>query len=98
MAGDPVFRWFGPHIARAIHPVKIVAGEHIPNRVVFKNFIESGAMHDVSADCTRLAEVSEFLIARLLARKFHLLECHTLERWDMRSLWGYSRTSPMTTC
>jgi L-fuconate dehydratase len=59
-------------LARAIDPVKVAAGEHIPNRVVFKNFIESGAMYFVQADCTRLAGVSEFLVVSLLAKKFQL--------------------------
>jgi L-fuconate dehydratase len=59
-------------LAREFAPVKIATGEHIPNRVVFKNFIEAGAMHYVQADCTRLAGVSEFLAVSLLARKFNL--------------------------
>jgi L-fuconate dehydratase len=59
-------------LAREVAPVKIATGEHIPNRVVFKNFMEAGAMHYVQADCTRLAGVSEFLAVSLLARKFEL--------------------------
>jgi len=59
-------------LAREIAPVKIATGEHIPNRVVFKNFIELGAVHYVQADCTRLAGVSEFLTVSLLAKKFNL--------------------------
>jgi len=59
-------------LAREIAPSKIATGEHIPNRVVFKNFIEAGAMHYVQADCTRLAGVGEFLAVSLLARKFNL--------------------------
>ena len=59
-------------LAREIAPVKIAAGEHIPNRVVFKNFFQSGALHYVQADCTRLAGVSEFLTVSLLAKKFLL--------------------------
>jgi L-fuconate dehydratase len=59
-------------LAREIAPVRIAAGEHIPNRVMFKNFIAAGAMHYVQADCTRLAGVSEFLAVSLLARKFGL--------------------------
>lgn len=59
-------------LAQEIGPVKIATGEHIPNRVVFKNFMEAGAMHYVQADCTRLAGVSEFLAVSLLARKFGL--------------------------
>lgn len=59
-------------LAREIAPVKITTGEHIPNRVGFKNFMESGAVHYVQADCTRLAGVSEFLAVSLLARKLNL--------------------------
>jgi L-fuconate dehydratase len=59
-------------LAREIAPVKIAAGEHLPNRVVFKNFMESNGMHYVQADCTRLAGISEFLTVSLLARRFHL--------------------------
>ena len=59
-------------LAREIAPTKIATGEHIPNRVVFKNFIETGAVHFVQADCTRLAGVSEFLTVSLLAKKFNL--------------------------
>jgi L-fuconate dehydratase len=59
-------------LASAIAPVKIAAGEHIPNRVVFKNFLEAGATHFVQADATRLAGISEFLTVSLLAKKFDL--------------------------
>lgn len=59
-------------LARQIAPVRIAAGEHIPNRVLFKNFMQYGALHFVQADCTRLAGISEFLTVSLLARKFGL--------------------------
>lgn len=59
-------------LARELAPVKIATGEHIPNRVVFKNFIQSGAMHFVQADCTRLAGISEFITVSLLAKRFGL--------------------------
>lgn len=59
-------------IAREIAPVKIAAGEHIPNRVLFKNFLHYGGVHFVQADCTRLGGVSEFLTVSLMARKFGL--------------------------
>jgi L-fuconate dehydratase len=59
-------------LAREIAPRMIATGEHIPNQVVFKNFMEAGAMHYVQADCTRLAGVGEFLAVSLLARKFNL--------------------------
>jgi L-fuconate dehydratase len=59
-------------LAQAIAPVKVATGEHIPNRVVFKNFMQSSAVHYVQADCTRLAGVSEFLAVSLMAKEFGL--------------------------
>lgn len=59
-------------LAQAISPMRIALGEHVPNRVMFKNFMEAGAVHFVQADCTRLAGVSEFLSVALLAQKFGL--------------------------
>jgi L-fuconate dehydratase len=59
-------------LAREIAPFKIAAGEHIPNRILFKNFFHYGGLHFVQADCTRLAGVSEFLTVSLMAKKFGL--------------------------
>jgi L-fuconate dehydratase len=59
-------------IAQAIAPMRIAAGEHISNRVLFKNFMMSGAMYFVQVDCTRVAGVSEFLAVSLMAKKLGL--------------------------
>lgn len=59
-------------LAQQIAPIKIAAGEHLPNKVLFKNFLQADAMHYVLADCTRLADVSEFISISLLAKKFGL--------------------------
>jgi L-fuconate dehydratase len=59
-------------LAEGFAPMQIAAGEHIPNRVLFNNFIKAGAVHFVQPDCTRLAGVSEFLTVSLLARKHNL--------------------------
>ncbi len=59
-------------LAQAISPMRIALGEHVPNRMMFKNFMEAGAVHFVQADCTRLAGVSEFLSVALLAQKIGL--------------------------
>jgi len=59
-------------LAAAIAPVRIAAGEHIPNRVLFKNFLLYGGVHYVQADCTRLGGVSEFIAVSLLAGKLGL--------------------------
>jgi L-fuconate dehydratase len=57
-------------LAAMIAPVPLAIGEHVPNRVVFKNFLEAGCIGFVQPDCTRLGGVSEFLTVSLLARKF----------------------------
>jgi L-fuconate dehydratase len=59
-------------LAQAIAPLRIALGEHVPNRIMFKNFMSAGAVHFVQVDCTRVAGVSEFLTVSLLARKFGL--------------------------
>jgi L-fuconate dehydratase len=59
-------------LSAEIAPIPIALGEHVPNRVMFKNFMQARAVHFVQADCTRLAGVSEFLIVSLLARKYRL--------------------------
>ena len=59
-------------LREAIAPTRIALGEHVPNRVVFKNFMEAGALDFVQVDCTRVGGVSEFLAVSLLARKFGL--------------------------
>lgn len=59
-------------LSRAISPIKIAAGEHIANRVLFKNFIEAKALSFIQVDCTRVAGVSEFLTVSFLAKIFDL--------------------------
>jgi L-fuconate dehydratase len=53
-----------------IAPLSVALGEHVPNRVVFKNYLEAGAVNILQPDCTRLGGVSEFLTVSLLARKY----------------------------
>jgi L-fuconate dehydratase len=59
-------------LAEAIKPIPIALGEHVPNRIIFKNFMQAGAVQIVQVDCTRVAGISEFLTVSLLARKFGL--------------------------
>ena len=59
-------------LAEGIKPIPIALGEHVPNRIMFKNFMQAEAVQIVQADCTRLAGISEFLTVSLLARKFGL--------------------------
>lgn len=59
-------------IANAISPVKVATGEHIPNKVIFKNFMQAGAMYFCQVDCVRVGGISEFITISLMARKFNL--------------------------
>lgn len=59
-------------LARAIAPVHVAAGEHIPHRVLFKNYMQAGAAHFIQVDCTRVGGISEFITVSLLARQFNL--------------------------
>jgi L-fuconate dehydratase len=59
-------------LAEAIKPIPIALGEHVPNRIMFKNFIQEQAVQIVQVDCTRVAGISEFVTVSLLARKFGL--------------------------
>ncbi len=59
-------------LVTGIAPVRLALGEHVPNRVMFKNYMQANAVHFVQADCTRLAGVAEFLTVSLMARKFGL--------------------------
>lgn len=56
-------------IAKAIAPYKVATGEHIPNKVIFKNFLQARAMDFCQVDAVRVGGVSEFLTISLLAKK-----------------------------
>ncbi|MEX1119897.1 MAG: enolase C-terminal domain-like protein [Terrimicrobiaceae bacterium] len=57
-------------IAKAIAPVKVAAGEHAPNRIIFKNYLQCGGMAICQVDALRVAGVSEFLVISLMAKTF----------------------------
>jgi len=57
-------------LAQAVAPTKLAAGEHIPNRVVFKNYMQAGGLGFCQVDALRVAGVSEFIVVSLLAKKF----------------------------
>lgn len=59
-------------LAREIAPTRIAIGEHVPNRVMFKNFMQARAADFIQVDAVRVAGVSEFIVVSLMARKFNL--------------------------
>ncbi len=57
-------------LADAIAPMKLALGEHVPNRVVFKNYLQAGCAGFIQVDAVRVAGVSEFIAVSLLCKKF----------------------------
>lgn len=57
-------------LAEAVAPVKLALGEHVPNRVVFKNYLQSGCAGFIQVDAVRVGGVSEFITISLLCKKF----------------------------
>jgi L-fuconate dehydratase len=57
-------------IRRAVTPVPIATGEHIHNRVMFKQFLQADALDVVQIDATRVGGVNENLAILLLAAAF----------------------------
>ena len=59
-------------LAQEIAPTMIAAGEHIANRILFKNFMQAGGAQVIQVDAMRVAGISEFITVALLAKKFGL--------------------------
>lgn len=57
-------------LADAIAPTKLALGEHVPNRIVFKNYLQTGCAGFIQVDALRVGGVSEFISISLLCRKF----------------------------
>jgi len=57
-------------LVNAIAPTKLALGEHVPNRVVFKNYLQAKCVGFLQVDAVRVAGVSEFIAVSLLSRKF----------------------------
>ncbi len=62
-------------IARAVAPVLVATGEHAHNRVMFKQFLASGAIGVCQIDSCRLASVNENVSVLLMAEKFGVPVC-----------------------
>ena len=62
-------------IRDAVAPVRVATGEHVQNRVVFKQLLQLEAIDAVQLDCCRLGGVNEVLAVVLLAAKFGVPVC-----------------------
>ncbi|MGW2741824.1 L-fuconate dehydratase [Streptomyces sp. NPDC001450] len=62
-------------IRRAVTPVKVATGEHVHNRIVFKQMLQARALDIVQIDAARVGGVNENLAILLLAAKFGVPVC-----------------------
>jgi L-fuconate dehydratase len=62
-------------VRRAVGPIKVATGEHIANRVVFKQLLQAGAIDIVQIDSARVGGVGENIAILLLAAKFGVPVC-----------------------
>ena len=65
----------GHAAVRSGQPVKVATGEHVANRVVFKQLLQAGAVDFVQIDAARVAGVNENLAILLLAAKYGVPVC-----------------------
>lgn len=62
-------------IRRGVAPVGVATGEHCHNRVMFKQFMQAGAMDFCQLDAGRLGSLNEVVAVLLLAAKFGVPVC-----------------------
>ncbi|MGZ3103287.1 enolase C-terminal domain-like protein [Streptomyces sp. H72] len=62
-------------VRRGVAPVKVATGEHVHNRVVFKQLLQADAIDVVQIDAARVGGVNENLAVLLLAAAFGVPVC-----------------------
>jgi L-fuconate dehydratase len=62
-------------IARGIAPIPVATGEHMANRVMFRQFLQADALQVLQIDATRVAGVNENITILLLAARFGVPVC-----------------------
>ena len=62
-------------VRREIAPIRVATGEHIQNRVVFKQLFQAEAIDVCQLDACRIGGVNEALAVLLLAAKFDIPVC-----------------------
>jgi L-fuconate dehydratase len=62
-------------IREAIGPIGVATGEHVQNRVMFKQFMQADAIDFCQIDSCRLGGVNEVIAVLLLAAKFGVPVC-----------------------
>ena len=62
-------------IARAIAPIRVATGEHVQNRMMFKQLLQAHAIGFCQVDACRLGGVNEVIAVLLMAAKFGIPVC-----------------------
>lgn len=62
-------------IRRAVAPIRIATGEHVHNRVMFKQLLQAQAIDVLQLDAARVGGVNENIAILLLAAKFGVPVC-----------------------
>ena len=62
-------------IRRAVAPIRVATGEHVQNRVIFKQLLTAGAIDILQIDAARVGGVNENVAILLLAAKFGVPVC-----------------------
>ncbi|MCO5997748.1 enolase C-terminal domain-like protein [Actinoallomurus rhizosphaericola] len=62
-------------VRRAVRPVRVATGEHVANRVVFKQLLQAEAIDVLQIDACRVAGVPENVAILLLAAKYGVPVC-----------------------
>jgi L-fuconate dehydratase len=62
-------------IARAVAPIGVATGEHVQNRIIFKQLFQADAIRFCQIDACRLGGVNEVLAVLLMAAKFGVPVC-----------------------
>ncbi|MFI6324070.1 L-fuconate dehydratase [Nonomuraea sp. NPDC050556] len=62
-------------IAEGIRPIPVATGEHVQNRIVFKQLLQAGAISYLQLDSARVGGVNENIAILLLAARFGIPVC-----------------------
>jgi L-fuconate dehydratase len=62
-------------IARGVAPIRVATGEHVHNRIMFKQLLQADAIRVCQIDSCRLGGVNEVVAVLLLAAKFGVPVC-----------------------
>jgi L-fuconate dehydratase len=62
-------------IARAVAPIRVATGEHVQNRIIFKQLLQANAIGICQIDACRVGGVNEVLAILLMAAHFGIPVC-----------------------